>query len=375
MKKSRYPTPEAIAQTIRHPGTSLTGARRFYGSAGLAVYADERAGLANVASRVWLGPTITRRLSTYLDMVTPGVGGLIMQPAGIQPAQIEGVGPQTASGRLREMAEAMHQKPLGSHKATLCSLDDSPDAQWEWTGLLAYDHDYRLKSGQYTTSRPMATFHVRGDAHPTRAHILIEIHHAEDLDRVREWIAALLPTAERWSVVPFALLDDRHAEVRAVVAAVGNGGEVTVANPQTQKIRVSSSDSELAEFVRHMKEPRYTTAIQGLDSLIERAENVDHAILSAFDLYHWQGEGKNRVALRVRVKQSGMDPLTLMFGGVRETYTSGDVPMTQPIQLDAEGWESLTSAAWDDDRKMAHLRLLWSCIIDSLQSGAASRAA
>jgi len=175
--------------------------------------------------------------------------------------------------------------------------------------------------------------------------------------------------------VPFALLDDRHAEVRAVVAAIGNGGDVTVANPQTQKVRVSSGDSELAEFVRHMKEARYTTAIQGLDSLIERAENVDHAILSAFDLYHWQGVEQNCVAVRVRLRQSGMEPLTLVFGGVRETYTAGGVSMPQPIALNADGWDSLTSAAWDDDRKMAHLRLLWTRIIDSLQSGAAAEAA
>jgi hypothetical protein len=375
MKKNRYPTPDAIAQTIRHPGASMTGARRFYGSAGVAIYADERAGLANVASRVWLGPNITRRLSTYLDIVTPGVGGLIMQPAGVQPAQIDGVGPQAASARLREMAEAKHQVPVGLHKATLCSVEDSPDTQWQWSGLLAYDHQYRLKSGQYTTSRPMATFHVRGDAHPTRAHVLVEIHHTEDLDRVRAWIAALLPSAERWSVVPFALLDDRHAEIRAVVAAVGNGGEVTVANPRTRKAHVSSGDSELVEFVRHMKEARYTTANQGLESLIERAESVDHAILSAFDLYHWHGDGKNRVATRIRLKQAGMDPLTLMFGGAREIYTSSGMPLSQPIDLDAAGWDSLTSAAWDDDRKMAHLRLLWSRIIDSLQSSASSQAA
>lgn len=374
VKSARYPTPDAIAQTIRHHGTSLTGARHFYASAGIVVYADERLGMSNVAGRTWLGPSATRRLSTYLDMVTPGVGGLIMAPAGVQPAQLP-IGPRKASDRLREMAEAKQQAPLGTHKATLCSIADSQDPEWEWTGILSYDHKYRLRSGQYTTNRPLAVFHVRGDAHPTRAHVLVEIHHAEDLERVHQWMATLLPTAERWSVVPFALLDDRHQEVRAVVAAIGAGGEVTVASPQTQKAASTVADAPLAEFVRQLREARYTTNIQGLDSLIERAEKVDHAVLSAFDLYHWAGTGKQRVGVRVRLKQSGTDPLTVTFGSVREPYTAAGSPIAQPLALDKAGWESMTTASWDDDVKMTHLRTLWSRVIDAVQADAVSDAA
>jgi len=307
-------------------------------------------------------------------MVTPGVGGLLLAPAGVQPPQLA-VGPQTASERLREMAESKQQAPLGAHKATLCSIADSQAAEWQWTGIISYDSQFRLKSGQYTTNRPQAVFHVRGDAHPSKAHILVEIHHAEDLDRVHSWMATLLPTAERWSVVPFALLDDRHQEVRAVVAAVGAGGEVTAANPQTQNARDSTPDAQLAEFVRHMREARYTTTIQGLDSLIERAETVDHAVLSAFDLYHWTGTGQARVGVRVRLKQSGTDPLTITFGSARELYTGAGAPITQNISLDAEGWEQISPASWDDDRKMAHLRTLWSRVIDAVQADAISDAA
>jgi hypothetical protein len=375
VKPSKYPAPHAIAQTIRHEGTSLAGARRFYASARVVVYADERIGMANVAGRTWLGPSATRRISTYLDMVTPGVGGLIMAPAGVQAPQLD-VGPQTASARLREMAEAKQQQPLGTHKATLCSIAESPDDEWEWTGILAYDHRFRLKTGQYTTSRPLAVFHVRDDTHPTRAHIVVEIRHADDLERVHAWMAELLPTVERWSVVPFALVDDRHAEVRSLVAAIGAGGEVTVANPQTQKEGTGTApDAQLAEFVRHMREARYTTSIQGLDSLIERAENVDHAILSAFDLYHWSGEGKTRVAVRVRLRQSGMDPLTITWGSVREPYTASGVPISEAIDLNAEGWDLMTAANWDEDRKMSHLRALWTRVIGTLASGASSQAA
>src|SRR4051794_36222862 len=183
MRTSKYPTPHAIAQTIRHESTSLAGARPFYASAGAVVYADERLGMSNVAGRTWLGPGATRRLSTYLDMVTPGVGGLIMAPGGVRPMQLD-VGPHTASARLHEVAEAKQQQPVGTYKATLCSIGPSADANWEWTGIISYDHKFRLKSGQYTTSRPLAVFHVRGDAQPTRAHVLVEIHHGEDLERV-----------------------------------------------------------------------------------------------------------------------------------------------------------------------------------------------
>ena len=374
VKQTKYPSSDAIAQTIRHESTSLAGARRFYASAGVVVYADERIGMANVAGRTWLGPGATRRLSTYLDMITPGVGGLILAPAGVQAPQLD-IGPRTAVGRLREMAESKHQAPLGVHAATLCSLADSQDPAWTWTGVLAYDHKFRLKSGQYTTSRPLTIFHVRGDEHPTRAHILVEIRHADDLERVHGWIADLVPTAERWSVLPFALVDDRHEEVRSVVAAIGNGGEVTVANPQTQKVAGELADPQLTEFVRHMREAHYTTTIQGLESLIERAETVDHAVLSAFDLYHWSGIGPARVAVRVRVKQSGMDPLIPTWGAVRELFTANGTPITQPVGLDVDGWDLLTPAGWDEDRKMAHLRLLWTRIVDSLQAAPASQVA
>lgn len=70
--KGRYPTPHAIAQTITHPHTSLTGARRFYASAGVIAYADERVGMANIARRTWLAPGATRRLSTCLPVRTIG---------------------------------------------------------------------------------------------------------------------------------------------------------------------------------------------------------------------------------------------------------------------------------------------------------------
>jgi hypothetical protein len=273
------------------------------------------------------------------------------------------------------MAESKHQVPLGTRRATLCSVEKSHDSAWEWSGILAYDHQFRLKSGQYTTSRPMATFHVRGDVHPTSAHILVEIRHVEDLDRVREWIAILVPASERWSIVPFALLDDRHAEIRAVVSAIGGGGAVTVGNPQIQKIATVPADAKLAEFVRHMREARYTTTIQGLNSLIERAETVDHAVLSAFDLYHWDGAERDQVAVRVRLKQSGTDPLTLTWGSVRECFTTAGMPIPAGADLDAEGWDSLSTAAWDDDRKMTHLRVLWSRVVDSIQTAAASEAA
>ena len=101
--KGVYPLPRAIAQTIAHPQTSLSGARRFYASAGVVVYAGEHSGMANVAGRVWLAPRATRRLSTFLDMVTPAVGGLLMAPSGVQPLRLDIGSPDTAAGRLREL--------------------------------------------------------------------------------------------------------------------------------------------------------------------------------------------------------------------------------------------------------------------------------
>lgn len=370
--KGTYPRPNAIAQTIAHPQTSLSGARRFFASAGVVVYAGEHAGMANVAGRVWLAPPATRRLSTFLDMVTPAVGGLLMAPSGVQPLRLEIGIPDAAAARLRELAEGHEQQSLGVHRTSLCSLQASSSEGWGWSGVLSYDHLYRLRSGEYVTSRPQVAFHVRSDGHPTRAHIMVEIRQPGDLDHVYKWIALLLPTAERWSITPFTLLDDetRHEEIRCLVAALGAGGEVTVAHPHTERARGGASDPALGEFVAHMREARYSTTIQGLDSLIQRAENVDHSLLSAFDLYHWQGSGATKAAVRVRVKQHDTNPLTISWGAAREPRTTAGVPLAGKVELDSEGWDEMTAVTWSEDERMAHLHRLWLRLIAATQDAA-----
>jgi hypothetical protein len=201
---------------------------------------------------------------------------------------------------------------------------------------------------------------------------MVEIRHAEDLDHVYKWIAQLLPSSERWSITPFTLLDDesRHEEIRALVGALGAGGEVTVAHPNTERVRRDTSQPELGEFIAHMKEARYSTTIQGLDSLIHRAENVDHSVLSAFDLYHWEGKGSARAAVRVRVKQHGTDPLTISWGSAREPRTTAGTPLPGIVRLDSEGWETMTAATWSEDARMAHLHRLWLRLIAATDQAA-----
>ena len=378
MRQSRYPPSHAIAQTVAHERTSLTGVRRFFASAGIVVYADERLGMANVARRTWLAPAATRRLSTFLDMATPAVGGLVMSPTGVQPKQLDVGGAASAAGRLREIAEANVDVSREPHRKILCQLEESPDPDWEWMGVLRYDHPYRLRTGQYVTSRPHVVFHVRGDAEPTRAHVLVEVQRPTDLDRVLAWAANLLPASERWGILPFALLpDSRHEEIRSVVGAIGNGGEVMVANPNTQREEggTRTDDAQIAEFVQSVREARYSTVAQGLDSLISRAESVDHALLAAFDLYHWSGTDSRRSAVRVRLKQHGTDPLTIEWGAAREPTTAGGTPLPGPLRLTAETWDQMTSTTWSEDQRMAHLRGLWSRLIHAVQDAANSAAA
>jgi hypothetical protein len=377
MKGSRYPKPHSIAQTISHPQTSLTGARRFYAAAGIVAYADERVGMSNIARRTWLAPGATRRLSTFLDMITPAVGGLMMAPAGVRPPQLEVGGASTAAGRLREFAEARLHDAVAPGHMTLCAIeDDAVDDGWDWSGVLVYDQRYRLRSGEYVVSRPHVRFHVRADTNPARAHILVEVQHGGDFDHVQRWLGSVIPPADRWSVVPVALLDDaaRHDDIRTVVDAVGAGGEVTAAHPVIQRASTTDNDLQLVEFVRHMREARYSTTIQGLDSLIERAEGVDHAILSAFDLYHWT-DGDKRYAVRVRLKQHGTNPLTIDWGAIREPRTAAGVPLPGPVTLTSQNWESMTPVTWSDDDRMAHLRGLWLRLIDAIAADAASAAA
>jgi hypothetical protein len=377
VRGSKYPTPSAIAQTIAHDGTSLQGSRRFYSASGVVVYAYDRMGMANTARRTWLPPSATRRLSTFLDMVSPAVGGLLMHPAGVQAPQFNVGGPTTAAGRLRELAEAHLQQSIGATNQTLCAINDSPDGAWEWSGVLFYDHKYRLRTGEYTTSRPPVTFHVRPDEHPTRAHILVELRRPTDFKQVQKWIGALLPAEERWAALPLAFLDgqERHGEIRSVVDAIGSGGEVQVAQGNTQRSSASLGlDSHIGEFEQTMKEGHYKTSMHGLDALITRAETVDFGVVTAFDLYHWHGSDKKRVAARVRVKQHGTDPLTIEWGAVREPRTQAGVPLSGPVAL-ASSWEDMTAAEWPDEERMAHLRHLWSQLIGALQSDAGSIAA
>jgi len=375
--KGTYPTPTTIAQTVSHSGTSLSGTRRFYSAAGVVAYAGEHSGMASIAGRVWLPPAATRRLSTFLDMITPAVGGLIMTPSGVQPQRLELGVPDTACDRLRELAEAHLHSPIGPSDATLCSVEPSTIVDWEWSGILSYNHRYRFRNGEYVTSRPQVIFHVRRDQHPTRAHIMVEIHHATDFEQVYKWAARLPPDAERWSITPFALLGDesRHDEIRELARALAAGGEVAVAHPNSERVCDGRPEPDVDEFVTNMKEARYSTRIQSLDSLIRRAEQVDHSILSALDLYHWEGSGPKRAAVRVRVKQHDIDPLTISWGSVREPRDGSGTPLPGKILLDSDGWAAMTAAEWSEDDRMAHLHRLWLRLIAATQQAANSAAA
>jgi hypothetical protein len=375
--KGAYPTPNTIAQTVSHPGTSLSGTRRFYSAAGVVAYAGEHSGMASLAGRVWLPPSATRRLSTFLDMVTPAVGGLIMSPSGVQPQRLELGAPDAACDRLSELAEAHLHNPIGPSNATLCSIELSTLRDWDWSGILSYDHRYRFRNGEYVTSRPQVLFHVRRDDHPTRAHIMVEIRHTTDFEQVYRWAARLAPDAERWSITPFALFGDesRHDEIRALARALASDNEVAVAHPNSERVSDGASEPEVDEFVTNMKEARYSTRIQSLDSLIRRAEQVDHSILSAFDLYHWEGSGSGRAAVRVRVKQHDTDPLTIAWGSVREPRDAAGALLPGKVLLDSEGWALMTAAEWSEDDRMTHLHRLWLRLIAATEQAANSAAA
>lgn len=375
--KAQYPKPSAIAQTIAHRGTSLQGARRLYAANGTVVYAYDRQGMANAVRRTWLQPSSTRRLSTYLDMATSSVGGLTMQPAGVQLPQLDFGTPTTAVGRLRELAEVAEHKPMGRNNRTLCWLGRSDDPAWDWSGILRYDHSYRLRSGEYTTSRPAVTFHVRADpTSPTRANVLVEIRRPTDYRQVHHWLAALLPLEERWAVLPLTFLSgpERHGEIRSVVDEIGCGSEVMVAHGVTERPRAPLARTpDLGEFERSMQESHYKTSMHGLDALIKRAEEIDFAVVTAFDLYHWHGAESTRVAVRVGVKQHGHNPLTIEFGSVREPRTQGGTPLATPIRISA--WERMTSSDWSEDQRMAHLRRVWTALIGAQRRAAAVAAA
>jgi hypothetical protein len=297
---------------------------------------------------------------------------LLIKDQWTRPYRADGALQALSNPAAAALSEAFLQDPVGAHKSCLCSVGPSSASEWEWTGVLVYDHQYRLRTGEYVTSRPHVVFHVRSDNHPTRAHILVEIRHASDFEQVHRYLAQLLPTSDRWSIIPFTLLDDeaRHDEIRALVGALGAGGEVKVAHPNTQRVRARTTETDVGEFVRHMREARYSTNIQGLQSLIERAEHVDHSVLSAFDLYHWDGKARNAVAVRVRLKQHGTDPLTIEWGSAREPRTAAGVPLPAKLVLDTDGWETMTAVSWSEDECMMHLHKLWLRLITATEEAA-----
>lgn len=58
-----------------------------------------------------------------------------------------------------------------------------------------------------------------------------------------------------------------------------------------------------------------------------------------------------------------------------QTSLTGGTPLPEPVKLGSDGWESMTTASWSDDDRMAHLRSLWSRLVDAVQDGADSVAA
>jgi hypothetical protein len=71
-----YPQLASLERTFHREAVHLSGARRFYASEGVVVFAAGKDGIAAAAGAVWLRPSAYRRMNHYLDLKqSPSVGG------------------------------------------------------------------------------------------------------------------------------------------------------------------------------------------------------------------------------------------------------------------------------------------------------------
>jgi hypothetical protein len=362
---SFYPPLDALVGTLRRSKASLAGARRFYAGEGLFVFADEKAGMARVAGRVYLPPAAYDELGNFLDHApAPAVVGFRLSDISAATSLPE-LARSTLAAFDAAARETMHRRFTDEGRDILLqSIEPQPLSGWQWEGALHYEDVYTLEGGAHiyreTCVRVLARNAADGDVE-----IAVVTTQAGDREAAAAWLNRI--NRGRWLIQPVSLPtgdDDRLRAVEAILAEFGKTLQ-TLKSPDVY----AGKGGDREGFLRVLRRAAYETGMTDLKTIAARMQDVDRGTLGALQLFLW--ERGRRAITSIDLRQRPSDSF------VRLTWRGGRDFDAAALALTDHLWESTVPVDWSAERKREYLLDVWQHILVGIAAAeaAASRAA
>jgi hypothetical protein len=348
-------------RTLQRSKASLAGARRFYAGEGLFVFADEKAGMASVAGRVYLPPAAYDELGNFLDHApAPAVVGFRLSDVPTMATPLPELAQTTLAAFDAAARETMHQCFTDQGRdIILQSIEPEPSSAWEWEGSLHYEDVYTLDGGTHiyreTCVRVLARSAEDGDVE-----IAVVTTQAGDREAAAAWLNRL--NRGRWLIQPVSLPtadDDRLRAVKAVLAQF-EGRYQTVKSPDVY----AGNSGDREGFLRVLKRAPYETGMTDLETITARMQDVDRGTLGALQLFLW--ERGHRAVTSVDLRQRPTDSFVrLAWRGGRD-HDAGTLVLTDHL------WDSAVPVDWSAERKREYLLEVWRHVLAGIAAAEAA---
>ena len=368
-----YPELASLERTFHRESVQLAGARRFFWSEGVIVFAATKDGVAAVAGGVWLRPSAYRRMSHYLDLKqSPSIGGF---HATRPPArgQQEAFPQDPFAGFLAAAAATKNKIVDSDRKIQLCSCEESESGPWTWRAELRYEHTVKLADGE----RIIGTAHVElfARANDDGVDIAVVVTRPGDFEIARAWLDRAAAASRGWHVAPVAMdEDDLIGDLRRVESTLLGDRRTVLAWSNPHFDRVGSGEG-LDAFLTKMRRARYETEMLPLDLVEQRMTHDSGAVthINAFVGEHTVAKQRGKQLeqiISLRIAQSAAEA-HLFLHWQHGRILPGD-RVQEPFSRDL--WESLNPVDWDAPVKRDYLLARWAAVLDALAAAPADSA-
>jgi hypothetical protein len=341
----------------------MAGARRFYAGEGLFVFADEKAGMARVAGRVYLPPAAYDELGNFLDHApAPAVVGFRVSDIPAAATPLPELAPTTLAAFDAAARESMHRRFTDEGRDILLqSIEAEPLAPWQWEGSLHYEDVYTLEGGTHiyreTCVRVLARSAPEGDVE-----IAIVTTQAGDREAASAWLNRI--NRGRWLIQPVSLPtgdDDRLRAVESILSEFG-GRVQTLKSPDVY----AGNGGDREGFLRVLKRAAYETGMTDLKTIAARMQDVDRGTLVALQLFLW--ERGRRAITSIDLRQRPTESF------VRLTWRGGRDFDASTLVLTDHLWDAAVPIDWSAERKREYLLDVWRHVLAGIAAAEANAA-
>jgi hypothetical protein len=364
-----YPQLGSLERTFQREAVHLSGARRFYASEGVIVFAGGKDGMAAAAGAVWLRPSAYRRMNHYLDLKqSPSVGGFqaIRPPArGQQPAFAPDV-----FAEFKAAAAATKNLIIdGDRRVELRSCEDVDNGTWTWRGQVRYEHTLRLADGERIVGEAQVEIYARPS--DDGVDLAVVITRTGDFEVARAWLDRAAAASKGWQLFPVAMdEDDLIGDLRRIETTLTGPRSSVLAWSNPHFDRVGPAEG-LDEFLTNMRRARYETEMLPLNVVEQRMTHdsgaVTHlnAFVGEYPIDRQRGKRPEEI-ISLRIAQSSAEAHLFLHWHHGRTLPAERI--REPFSRDL--WDVLNPIDWDAVGKRDYLLRRWAGVLDALATGA-----